>query len=74
MALNGATAYPDAPLLSFLLRRDEYDAQVARLAYALYLKRGGEHGRDLDDWLQAERIVQQALNQRMPPEDLLSRN
>lgn len=30
-------------------------ADIARRAYDLYLARGGEHGHDLDDWLQAER-------------------
>ncbi|MCU1386195.1 MAG: hypothetical protein JWL71_4892 [Acidobacteria bacterium] len=29
--------------------------EVARRAYDLYEARGGEHGRDLDDWTQAER-------------------
>lgn len=28
---------------------------IARRAYAIYQERGGEHGRDLDDWLEAER-------------------
>jgi hypothetical protein len=28
---------------------------ISRRAYDLYLARGGEHGRDLDDWTQAER-------------------
>jgi hypothetical protein len=32
-----------------------HDSDVARRAYALFLERGGEHGYDLDDWLQAER-------------------
>ena len=32
------------------LRADE----VARRAYEIFLARGGEQGRDLDDWLQAE--------------------
>src|SRR5688572_27224645 len=27
---------------------------IARRAYQLYEQRGGEHGRDLEDWLQAE--------------------
>ena len=31
--------------------------QVARLAYELYLRRGGEHGRDQEDWFRAERIL-----------------
>ena len=28
---------------------------VARRAYEIYLNRGGDHGADLDDWLEAER-------------------
>jgi hypothetical protein len=29
--------------------------QIAVRAYEIYLARGGEHGRDQDDWYQAER-------------------
>jgi hypothetical protein len=29
--------------------------QIAHRAYELFLARGGEHGHDRDDWLQAER-------------------
>jgi hypothetical protein len=29
--------------------------QVAKRAFALFLARGASHGRDLEDWLQAER-------------------
>lgn len=28
---------------------------VSRRAYELFLARGGQHGHDLEDWLQAER-------------------
>jgi hypothetical protein len=28
---------------------------VARRAYELFLARGGRHGNDIDDWLEAER-------------------
>ena len=31
------------------------DAEIRRRAYELYVERGEEHGRDLDDWLQAKR-------------------
>lgn len=31
--------------------------QVARLAYELYLRRGGAHGLDQQDWFMAERIL-----------------
>jgi len=28
---------------------------ITHLAYALYLVRGGEHGRDVEDWVKAEK-------------------
>jgi hypothetical protein len=31
---------------------------MARRAYDLFVARGREHGRDLEDWLQAERELQ----------------
>ncbi len=31
--------------------------EIARVAYDLYLKRGKVNGHDLEDWLEAERIV-----------------
>ena len=36
------------------------DSDVARRAYELYEQRGGEHGRDLDDWLLAENELRDA--------------
>jgi hypothetical protein len=33
---------------------------IARRAYEIYLSRGGAHGRNIDDWLQAERELQEA--------------
>jgi hypothetical protein len=35
-------------------------ADIARRACELYESRGGEHGHDLDDWLQAERELRTA--------------
>jgi len=32
---------------------------VAKLAYELYDRRGRQPGRELEDWLEAERIVRQ---------------
>ena len=37
---------------------------VARVAYELYLRRGGEHGRDVEDWLTAEHLLQEKLKGR----------
>ncbi len=33
------------------------DEEIAQRAYELYLARGGAHGFDLEDWLEAERQV-----------------
>ena len=30
---------------------------VARVAYVLFQQRGGTHGHDFEDWLEAERLV-----------------
>lgn len=38
------------------------DADVARRAYDLYLARGCEPGHDIEDWLQAERDLRDAID------------
>ena len=35
----------------------ELREKIARRAYEIYLRRGGEHRHDLDDWLAAEREI-----------------
>ncbi len=42
---------------------EEFYARVARKAYELFDQRGGEHGHDVDDWLEAERLVVEELRQ-----------
>jgi hypothetical protein len=37
---------------------------IAERAYALYLARGCEDGRDVDDWLQAERELREATGEQ----------
>ena len=32
----------------------DFEQRIRSRAYELYVLRGGEHGRDIDDWLQAE--------------------
>ena len=39
-------------------------ARVAVLAYSLYEGRGGEHGHDLDDWIQAENTILEEIAPR----------
>jgi hypothetical protein len=36
-------------------RRQPTYEEIAAAAYERYLSRGGSHGRDLEDWLEAER-------------------
>ena len=36
-------------------RKRPSDQEIAARAHELFESRGGENGRDLDDWLQAER-------------------
>ena len=38
--------------------QDLYEA-IAFKAYELFLGRGGSHGNDMEDWLEAERIIVQ---------------
>jgi hypothetical protein len=39
--------------------------EITHRAYALYLMRGGEHGRDIEDWVKATREVTDELNVRV---------
>ena len=36
--------------------------KIAQLAHEFYLKRGGEHGHDQEDWLQAETTLKKAAS------------
>lgn len=41
----------------------ELQEQIRRRAYELYEQRGGEEGRELNDWLQAEAEVTQSMEE-----------
>ena len=55
-------------------RRDPITEAIAGRAYELFLARGAQHGRALDDWLQAERELLDAsrsghvTDKNLPPE------
>ena len=36
-------------------RREPSIEEISKQAYNLYLERGGEHGRDIEDWVRAEK-------------------
>jgi hypothetical protein len=44
--------------------------QIAEEAYAIYQSRGGDHGRDVDDWIEAERRLRE--KQRRGSDEALS--
>src|SRR5260370_298475 len=54
--LTMPTVVPHAPLLTMTNRA------IARCAFERYEERGRERGHDIDDWLQAERDLQDALS------------
>jgi hypothetical protein len=49
IAAESASIYPDT------FATPPSADEIAAEAYAIYRSRGGEHGRDQDDWLEAER-------------------
>ena len=60
MARVAAIQKKEAPKKSFSNGRslpESFRQEVERLAYQLYLERGGQHGSDREDWLRAEQIV-----------------
>ena len=38
-------------------RREPSKEEISHLAYALYLQRGGEQGKDVEDWVTAENAL-----------------
>lgn len=47
----------------FSLSNDELRKRISEKAYELYQCRGCCHGHDLDDWLEAERLVSAELKE-----------
>lgn len=43
-------------------RRQPTEGEIRQRAYEIYLKRGENHGQDLEDWLQAEKELTETLN------------
>ena len=42
-------------------------ARIREAAYAAYQRRGGQAGHDVEDWLEAERAVDDELGRPAPP-------
>jgi hypothetical protein len=57
-----AAASPKLKRVTFAADGDEIPHElVAEEAYFIWVRRGGEHGRHEDDWLEAERVVRERL-------------
>jgi hypothetical protein len=56
------------------MRKDSalYD-EIARVAYSIYEKRGYRHGSDLQDWVEAERLVMKKSSKNMESESKSSK-
>jgi hypothetical protein len=55
-ALPAKTEMRETPIATDPAPVPTYD-DIARAAYQRYLSRGGDHGRDFDDWLEAEQAL-----------------
>jgi hypothetical protein len=53
-------ANPKRPRRRATLSSEALQEMIGKKAYELYEKRGREHGCELDDWLEAEKIVKSA--------------
>jgi hypothetical protein len=60
---GGESRVTTTPLASGLSTL-EFNARVARKAYELFEARGRDEGRDVEDWLEAERLVKEELVQQ----------
>jgi hypothetical protein len=58
-APGGLAAADETPGRVASFDREPTHDEIARRAYQLFEKRGAAHGQDRDDWLQAERELQQ---------------
>lgn len=47
--------------------RKPTQSEIAIVAYHLYLEQGSRDGHDLDDWLRAEQVLTQQLNEMPAP-------
>ena len=50
---------PDSPFEKHVIKRIPTQEEIEQRAYKLFLARGAGDGRDLQDWIQAERELQE---------------
>ena len=59
-----ATATQAAETGETSVRNTSRNEEIRRRAYEIYLQRGEQPGRELDDWLQAERELERGVRAR----------
>lgn len=57
-SIGGSRAAQAAETIEAPVGNAERDEDIRRRAYEIYLERGEQPGRELDDWLQAERELE----------------
>jgi len=50
-----------SPISGVSITQDQLTDMIRKKAYELYEKRGKKQGRDMDNWLEAEKIVKQKI-------------
>jgi hypothetical protein len=55
-------AAPDSPFQKHVIKRVPTREEIEQRAYKLFLARGAGDGHDLEDWIQAERELQEGDN------------
>lgn len=70
--MKGAEAEEIGRQLNVTLRADgageRAPSDIESRAYELFLRRGGRHGHDMDDWLEAERQLAETIGDTTGPE------
>ena len=65
---NASREIPVKEVSEFSLGGDKIRQRISEKAYELYECRGCCHGRDLEDWLEAERLVLAEIESQSQPE------
>ena len=68
MGIATFTAYKDTANRDTVTNKQEQQDLIRKKAYDLFLQRGCTPGREVDDWLQAEKLVDRQIREARTPE------
>ena len=69
-----ATSETQAGVLEIQVADSTHHQKIRMRAYEIYIQRGEQHGRDLDDWLQAERELNNESAQHTDEQRVIGRS